>query len=66
MYDIIEIFLYVLGAIAIIALAMGISLGIVSYFVWLVYWGFGWEFSWKVAIGIWALLVLLNIVNIRI
>lgn len=66
MFDIIEIFLYALGAILIIALAMGISLGIVSYFVWLVYWGFGWEFSWKVAIGIWALLCLLNVVNIRI
>lgn len=60
MYDIIEIFLYILGIIAIIALAIGISLAIVSYFVWLVYWGFGWDFSWKVAIGIWALLVLLN------
>lgn len=60
MYDIMEIFLYALGAIVIIAFALGISFGIVSYFVWLVYWGFGWEFSWKVAIGIWALLVLLD------
>ncbi len=61
MYDIMEIFLYVLGVIAIVALAIGISLGIVGYFVWLVCWGFGLEFSWKIAIGVWALLVLLNI-----
>ena len=66
MYDIAEIFLYVLGAIAIIILAVGISIGITGGLVWLVCWGFALEFSWKVAIGIWAFLFLLNIINIRI
>lgn len=62
MHGITEIFLYIFGTIAIIALAIGVSIGIMGGLAWLVNLGLSPEFSWTVVIGIWVFLFLLNII----
>lgn len=50
-----------LGLIFMLIGILGVSYLVVAGITWLIFWCFGWTWSWLIALGIWALAVLLKI-----